>query len=701
MSQDVKLKTVKVSKDLKFHEKSLKVEDSLSVASELTEVGEYLKVVELYEFLDENIVESDEINGFDIENPGDSIVSDGGERFTIKTQSVNTQKSDIPASFYKNEVLLLKSKNKSDPEFRLKYWTGNFFYKIFIGEMDENSEIKNVKPIKNGEENSSEGAAFYSEKTGYLYFTQFNYDQNLNEAPVQNRLKILRAKFDGKKISDIRELSINNPDYTTAHPYVTPDGKRMYFSSDRPGGYGGMDIYYVNLSSEGLTQGSAINLGEKINSAKNEIYPTYNKDQNLLFFSSDGHEGYGGLDVYVARLKNDGTVAKIENLNYPINSRYDDFSFINDQAQTRGYFSSNRAGGKGDDDIYGFIQHKPYLKIKYVTGYAKNILTGIGIENAKISLLNGRGDVVDSTLSDKSGFYEIGLDNIREEFQLKVQKGNFVSVSKLLKLNDNMAEYAEDFKLPPDSLSINAGNNNLSVKNTTSENGASVSGTNGTSVNGNKGTQPSSNNTNVASENGASASGTNGTSVNGNKGTQPPSNNTNVASGNGASTSGTNGTSVNGNKGTQPPSNNTNIVNVNNDIASEKLKSFIENRKIELVKFDNTLFNNNSSYLTVEAANQLNEIANYLLQNPQSCILIEANADSKDTEKYNMWLSKRRGNRVADYLTSKGVSTDRISVKSLGETNLKFSDSEIQTSNNPGSLMHQNRRVEYYLFECK
>src|SRR5690606_9552556 len=138
--------------------------------------------------------------------------------------------------------------------------------------------------------------------------------------------------------------------FSTGHPNLSPDGKRLYFVSDRPGGYGGTDIYVEDvLPSGGFSEPK--NLGRTVNTDAKEMFPYFT--ENALYFSSDRAMGFGGLDVYSAD-HSQGMFSVAVNLGEPINGDRDDFSFIVDASGERGYFASNRKGGQGDDDIYAF-----------------------------------------------------------------------------------------------------------------------------------------------------------------------------------------------------------------------------------------------------------------------------------------------------------------------------------------------------------
>jgi outer membrane protein OmpA-like peptidoglycan-associated protein len=186
-----------------------------------------------------------------------------------------------------------------------------------------------------------------------MYFTRSNY-VNGKLGKSQDgwvNLKVLKASRKGDGWDNIRDLPFNSNDFSTCHPSISPNGDRLYFASDRPGGFGGLDIYYVEKMGDDY--GDPVNLGPEVNTDKDEIFPFIHAD-GTLFFCSNGREGLGGLDIYYTRQLPSASWREARNLGTPFNSSKDDFGFILDLETKNGYFSSNRPGGQGQDDIYSF-----------------------------------------------------------------------------------------------------------------------------------------------------------------------------------------------------------------------------------------------------------------------------------------------------------------------------------------------------------
>jgi len=239
-----------------------------------------------------------------------------------------------------------------------------------------------------------------SDKTT-LYFTRVE-KKELGKNYI-NRLKIFTATLDNNKWKNITPFEYNSSDYSVAHPWISEDGTKLFFASDMPGGMGGMDIYLC--TKQGDNWSTPTNLGENINTSESEVFPYYRK--GVLYFASEGHSGYGGLDIYSVKEKENWETP--ENLKAPLNSSKDDFGIFYKDDEN-GYFSSNREGGKGSDDIYSFSWRAliPQTSITGIIEYDKLAAAGMSL-----SLLDENDNVIQSSITDEKGrfkFDKLGLD---------------------------------------------------------------------------------------------------------------------------------------------------------------------------------------------------------------------------------------------------------------------------------------------------
>lgn len=253
-------------------------------------------------------------------------------------EGINSDLLDFSAVPYRGNVVFTSSRGENQS--CRDSWTGTGYTDMYIASVKD-GKATDVKPFQ--EETNQryhDGTATFNQAGTMMYFTR-------NQAFVgENKtrfLKIFESKLRSGTWSEGEELSFNGNSFSTCHPTISADGRKLYFASDRPGGKGGMDIWVSELSNGKWAAPKNV---EAVNSAGNEVFP-YINPQNILHFSSDGHKGIGGLDVF--RLSEN----QVENMGTPFNSSYDDFAYNEQDGGQRGFISTNRKGGfGGDDDIY-------------------------------------------------------------------------------------------------------------------------------------------------------------------------------------------------------------------------------------------------------------------------------------------------------------------------------------------------------------
>lgn len=330
--------------------------------------------------------------------------------FEIKTLDVNSEFSDFggyPNPKNKEEVYFISARNNSLAVKNEWTWDGTRFLDVFKGSAASDGSISNPKSVR-GRVNTKyhEGPLTFTPKGDYVYFTRNNIlsgKQKYDDNRIQN-LNLYRAKVDDKgNWEDEIMLPFNDRQFSVGHPTISPDGSSLFFASDMPGGYGGVDIYKVSINADG-TYGKPENVGRPINSEGNEMFPWISENGNF-FFSSNGHLGYGGLDVFVVIPGPSADKSGIMNLGKPINSVRDDFAFCMNQDCKSGYVSSNREGGKGEDDIYSVKLIKNLVHPVNVKGEVKDSISSKPLAFTTVYLKDGNGAVIDSTQTDANGNY--------------------------------------------------------------------------------------------------------------------------------------------------------------------------------------------------------------------------------------------------------------------------------------------------------
>jgi outer membrane protein OmpA-like peptidoglycan-associated protein len=266
------------------------------------------------------------------------------------TSNINSEALEFSPVLYQNGMVYVSSRFKHGA---IDESIGETFFELYYAEMDRNG-MPGKPETFSVEINSQvhEGPVSFNKDGDRMYFTRSNLDNGLTKSDSKGKvgLKIYEAQKGYFDWENVRALSFNSDEYSCVHPSLSADGKRLYFASNMPGGYGCMDLYVVQKL--GGAWSKPINLGPEINTDKNEVFP-FIHDSNVLFFSSDGHRGIGGLDLFMIDLSQ-RKWGNIINLGRPFNSPNDDLGLVLDENGTIGYFASDREGGFGKDDVYMF-----------------------------------------------------------------------------------------------------------------------------------------------------------------------------------------------------------------------------------------------------------------------------------------------------------------------------------------------------------
>ncbi len=326
--------------------------------------------------------------------------------YTIKNLDINTENSDFGTAFLGKDRIIFAAPSE-EVKIVKKTWkeNGQQFLDIYTGIITNDRQVIDKKRMP-GDVNTKyhEAGVAISKDLKTVYYTANNFYQKkyLTDSSGVNNLQIFRASLDIEGKWTLKEkLPFNHIEYSVGHPALNHDDTKLYFVSDMSGGYGGTDIYVVDINEDG-SFGEHRNLGSKINSDGKEMFPYIGKD-NILYFSSDGHGGHGKLDIFASQIY-DNTVSAPLNLEAPINSEDDDFAFIIDDVKDRGFFSSNRKEGKGDDDIYSFLA-LPGLYIhctQAITGIVKSESTGEILPGATVELRSQLGEVIETTIANQA-----------------------------------------------------------------------------------------------------------------------------------------------------------------------------------------------------------------------------------------------------------------------------------------------------------
>ena len=347
----------------------------------------------------------------------------------VENLEINTELSDFGTTEFENGIVFASSRGGG----RKYRWNEEPYLDIYAVEKTENGfgEVKEISGKVNTKYHES--SAVFSPNGKYMFFTRNNFFRlkyKEDETGV-NRLQLYRATLSEDGTWDeIHKVHFNSEDYSVAHPALNLTGTRLYFASDMPGSYGQSDIFVVDVNNDG-TLGQPENLGSSINTEGQESFPFMDTSGNL-FFSSTGFPGLGGFDVFKSE-ELDQKVASgsnrnfpIENVGMPVNSIADDFAYYENLVTRRVYFSSNREGGKGSDDIYTF--EVPECE-QLVFGTVQDKNTDVLIPNATVILFDGEGNELERQTVGEDAAFEFDLD-CEMEYLIRGEKETYASDEK-------------------------------------------------------------------------------------------------------------------------------------------------------------------------------------------------------------------------------------------------------------------------------
>lgn len=327
--------------------------------------------------------------------------------YKIKNLDINSTKSDFGASFYGDKIVFASSRDTTKFNEKLYSWNNQPFLSLYLAERNaaDESLFNPVVFMPNVMTKYHEATATFSPDLKTIYYTtNIVHKRKLVVDPKRtNNFQIIKGTLNGDNLENPEKVFFDSPKYSVGHPSLSEDGKWLFFASDMPGGYGETDLYVVQIAEDG-TMSSPQNLGPTINTIGNELFPFFRN--GMLYFSSDGHYGWGDLDVYESKFFGGLNFSEPKNLGSPINSNKDDFSYILDTTEKYGYVSSNRAGGKGDDDIYSFTKSKPECN-QLVSGQAVNAKSRAFLAEVAVKVYNSFGDLLTETTTDKEGKYKV------------------------------------------------------------------------------------------------------------------------------------------------------------------------------------------------------------------------------------------------------------------------------------------------------
>ena len=347
-------------------------------------------------------------------------------KFGLKNLAINTKYSEFSPMFYnEDEIVFASAKDSSIFNTRRYKWNNQPYLDLYVSKINkESQDLKEaIRFSKKINTKYHEASVTFSPDNSTMYFTRNNYGKKLKrDKNGVNHLKIYTSrKIDGEW-TEAEEVPFNSDEYSTGHPALSPDGKKLFFVSDMPGTIGDTDIFVVDVLGNGRYS-EPKNLGPEINTEQKEMFPFINDKK--LYFASNGHVGLGGLDLYEVAYDEEG-FKEVSNMGQPINSNKDDFSYIVNEESQKGYFASNRRGGKGDDDIYSFERLVPEEVVKNaISGVVTEMITGDIMPKALVTLLDENNIKLKEMVTEDDGSFVFEDLESNTKYTIKTTRSEF------------------------------------------------------------------------------------------------------------------------------------------------------------------------------------------------------------------------------------------------------------------------------------
>ncbi len=616
--------------------------------------GKYLEAVDTYRKIllknpkDEIALEYSETPDFANKLRKDSTM------YELKNSEINSASCDFAPGFFVNGKLIFSSSRGLGVGARRNYnWNEQPYLNNYLASIGSDSSLSNVV-VMGSDINSRyhEGTVTYSPSDNLLYFTRNNLLNGNVKKSKDGRLYLgiyYGETSSGGNVSDLKPFPFNNKEYTLQHPTLTSSGKKMFFSSNKPGGFGGMDLYFSIKENDAWQEPK--NMGEKINSPGDDVFPFIIND-STLYFSSNGRLGLGGLDIFYVQLNGDTVV---QNLGYPANSAYDDFGLVFFPNEITGYLVSNRPGGKGDDDIYEFrISPPDFINIK---GRVVDAATLIPLKNALVTITNQDGSVVQA-LTDDQGIYTLTAP-YKSFVKIEGEKKDYENGNVELATNPRSTDYtASDIVLKKVSF-LATGKVVYDVDGSPAP-GAIVR------LRDKTGMQLDSC---YVKEDGSYK------------------------------------LALEDNKEYILEAYKKDYVLLTKDVSSKSNGQRFVNTDFRLfklekgtvVRLDNIYYDYGKSDIRSDAAQELNKLVRILQDNPTMKIELSSHTDARGGDAYNLKLSDARAASAVKYINSQGIDASRLVAKGYGETKLlNRCANNVQCSDEE----HQfNRRTEFKILD--
>ena len=535
----------------------------------------------------------------------------GGEVEVINATKINTNSTEFSPALYQNGIVFASSRFKNGERDKK---TNETFFELFYAEVDEKGLPLAPKEFSlRINSHLHEGPVTFNREDNLMYFTRNYIRKGVRKANSKGQtvMKIYEARKGKKDWKHVRALSFCDDEYSYVHPTLSADGKKLFFSSNIPGGFGGMDLY-VSERVDGAWS-DPINLGDEINTAKNELFPFIHNSGNLIF-ASNGREGFGELDLYMIDISG-RKWGKATNLGEPFNSPSDDLGLVLNPEGKKGYFTSSREGGSGKDDIYMFNAPDGI----WGRTRAEEVQASITIEDVQ-NRQKIDGVEVRVFEKNKEGYYNTQGKKLYESILMPSEGEDKTLVFK--KMQNEISQLG-----PPDMLTNQKGESRVVLEGEKQyllliyKAGYLSQTQEFTAIPGEK--EPRFNfrlkriPTDLAIEK---------------------------------------------------------VIEKEAPPVKKERKPFTDESALakgSVIVLENIYYDFNKSYIRAGAAEELEELLSMMNRFPSMIIELSSHTDSRGSEKYNRQLSMKRAESAMQYLTARGIDANRVQALGYGESNLR------------------------------
>lgn len=639
--------------EMLVRQENMSSDDFITLAEVYKRNGQYNEAVKIYKLYTEARPDDPRVYFyFEQEDWLHRIMRDSSG-YEVYVSEINSPQSDFAPSFVGDQVYFSSSRGEGKGRNNIYSWNDQSYLNLFRATIGADSSLEHVQVLENkANSRFHEGTAAFDSTNAQIFITRNNFNKGKKRRSKIGTLNlgIFYGSFDGHDIGPLSDFEHNNKEYSVGHPTISKDGNTMYFVSNMPGGSGGTDLYKCERSDSGW--GAPENLGSGINTGGNEMFPFF--QDSVLYFSSDGHPGLGGLDVFYAHL---GTESQnVVNLGYPMSTKYDDFSAILFDNGRRGFISSNRPHGVGDDDIWEFIV-KP-VKTVLVSGEVLDFISSLPIPNVRIEISDPTGKIIETLYTDDKGRYSVETGRM-DKYTITGIKVGYQNAQ--IAIDDvPISRYIDDADLKMQPSDFGVKGRVLYAEDDSLVEGAKLT---------------------LMDETGLVTEELN---------------------------TGPDGSYYFGleagklytlecvkfgypDQEIQMDTRNKPAQVFNSDFRLFKMETGA------VVRLDNIYYDYDKSEIRSDAAIELNKLVKIMKDNPTMKIELGSHTDSRGTHPYNANLSDKRAKAVVTFLSTKGIAKERLKAKGYGETkiiNKCVDDVECHESE------HQiNRRTEFTILE--